>query len=156
VCGFIEATYHDIPTLHDLKATAVDIVIAQVIAENGTKGNLPNSIPVTHFLIHINQTIKGSATPGSNLLIRQQGGENSDGVMYQVVGDPRYTIGQNYVFFLDYWGTSLTSVAGPEGTFVIKNGNVFSMDTVTSQASWVPIRIGGEPLQIFVSEIGAA
>ncbi|MDG6914132.1 MAG: hypothetical protein JRN14_02595 [Nitrososphaerota archaeon] len=150
-------------TLADLTAASQLIVEANV---TGAKIVGVRGVPVTYYNLTILTSIKSNSniSAGTILSMSQIGG-TYNGTTMNLEGYPSLTVGSEYVFFLgdpgsflaqyySAFGTPLISVGGPQGTFVVRGGNVFSLDNVYTQAdAWLPVKASGTPLSQFASEV---
>ena len=153
-------------TLSDLKGASSLVVVANV---TGARTLGPDGVPVTYYNLTVITAIKSNAniTQGTQLLLSQIGG-TYNGTTMHLEGYPALTVGSEYLFFLGSpgsflaqyygaYGTPDISVGGPQGTFLVQGGNVFSLDKVYSQAdAWLPVKADGVPLGQFTSEVQQA
>jgi hypothetical protein len=122
--------------------------------------------------------------PGSVLRVAQVGG-TAGGHTMTLKGYPLLVKGGTYVFFLNLLGGAVApncglacylipdptapylggvdngfapvTVGGPQGVFSVQGGKVYSLDNLYPQDDqWLPIKVAGEPLAQFITEIQQA
>ncbi|MGP8056399.1 MAG: hypothetical protein ACLP9K_02160 [Nitrososphaerales archaeon] len=148
-------------SIGELKQASELILIAQVASVSTSAG--PGGYPVTRYNLTIIRVLVGNSnlTVGGSVSMAQIGGSTQD-VTVRVKGYPTLSQGNSYLFFLSapgsflspYYGTDFISVGGPQGTFIVQNGNVYSLDTIYPQEdAWLGIKASGTPLSQFIAEV---
>ena len=107
--------------LDEMTATAATIFHGKCIG-NETLREPGTKLIVTRTTFTVEEVMKGS--PGTTLTIKQVGGTLPNGDSMQIEGVPTYSVGENYVLFLNGVSTlGLTSPTGlSQGRFNIEMG----------------------------------
>jgi hypothetical protein len=152
-------------TMSALKEASPFVVVANVTSESVTS---VNSIPLTVYQLSVVENIEGpgvNKSAGMMTLPMAQIGGTANGTTVSIEGYPTLSVGSTYVLFLNgpgslypsYYAGYLTSVGGPQGTFLVQRGGVFSLDTVYPKADvWLPIKANDVPLSQFIAEVQAS
>jgi hypothetical protein len=145
-----------------LKDASPFIVVANVTSESITS---VNGIPLTVYQVSVITNIEGpgvNKSAGMTTLPMAQIGGAANGTTVSIDGYPTLSVGSTYVLFLNgpgslypaYYDGYLTSVGGPQGTFLVQRGGVFSLDTLYPKADvWLPIKANDVPLSQFIAEV---
>ncbi|HUP25921.1 MAG TPA: hypothetical protein VNB06_23665, partial [Thermoanaerobaculia bacterium] len=96
IAGTARATSYVMVTDEDLTASAGRIVVGKVTGiDQGSNGGYH-----TDYAVRIQRVLKGE-DPGPAVMLRVLGGEGLDGDELEVIGAPRFTVGEEAIFFLD-------------------------------------------------------
>lgn len=149
-------------TLGDLKNASPFVVVANVSSASVTS---VDGVPVTAYQLSVITNIEGpgvNKSAGMTTLPMAQIGGTANGTTVSVQGYPTLSVGSTYVLFLNgpgslypaYYGGYLTSVGGPQGTFLVQRGQVYSLDTLYPHVdAWLSVKADGVPLSQFISEV---
>jgi hypothetical protein len=169
------------PTMQDMVNHSLLIWLANVTSVTmvAVKG-----APFTIYSIEAIKDLTGypaaSESPPGSLAEAAWFGGTANGTTMTPVGYPTLSVGGIYIFFLtdvdtgiaipnltpSYWeylpsnadaayeGSVFVTTGGAQGLFSIRDGKVYSLDSMYPQAdSWLPIKVDGLPLSAFESEI---
>jgi len=149
-------------TMGQLKDASPFVVVANVTSVSVTS---VAGIPLTVYQLSVITNIEGpgvNKSAGMTTLPMAQIGGTANGTTVSVEGYPALSVGSTYVLFLNgpaslypaYYDGYLTSVGGPQGTFLVQRGQVYSLDTLYPQAdAWLSVKADGVPLSQFISEV---
>jgi hypothetical protein len=152
-------------TMGELKDASPFVVVATVTSASVTS---VAGIPLTVYQLSVITSIEGpgvNTTAGMTTLPIAQIGGTVNGTTVSIEGYPTLTVGSTYVLFLNgpgslypaYYDGYLTSVGGPQGTFLVQRSGIFSLDTVYPKADvWLPIKANDVPLSQFIAEVQAS
>jgi hypothetical protein len=143
----IDVSWAAYQTLSSLKGNSTAIIVGNVTGINGT---ISGGIPYTDFSVAVEQSIKGSLTPKSTVIVRQLGNATTI-----VEGEHLMTIGQQAVLFLTNAQSPNVKyiVGGPQGRFIVQNGTASSLDAIYSDDGWIHVKAHAVPLSQFVQEV---
>ena len=136
-------------TLEEVVANSDAIVVADV--ENCVKVHShPKSkeVRLTDIEVTIERSIKGDMPVGGSATVQLvTSGEDAE---YHLM-----KAGERYVLFLTFnqITSSYVPVGGPQGRFMILDGLVYSLDGIHQDLSYINVKVDGEPLDGFLSEI---
>lgn len=159
----VSPPWHIYSSMSELKEASLFVVEGEVVQESVVS---VMGLPITYYNLTISQAVEANSnvTAGQDISFAEIGGSLANETVV-VSGYPTLSLGQTYVIFLAYPGSNfepylgsyLYPVGGPQGTFIVESGSVYSLNTIfPNEDSWLPIQVGGTPLSQFVSEIGAA
>jgi hypothetical protein len=149
-------------TMTALKDASRFVVVANVTSESVTS---VKGIPLTVYQLSVVESIEGpgvNKSAGTTTLSMAQIGGAANGTTVSIEGYPTLSVGSTYVLFLNgpgslysaYYDGYLTSVGGPQGTFLVQRGGVFSLDTLYPKPDvWLPIKANDVPLSQFIAEV---
>lgn len=136
-------------TMEEVVANSDAIVVADV--EKCVKVHShPKSkeVRLTDFELRIERSIKGDMPIGSTTTVQLvTSGEDAE---YHLM-----KAGERYVLFLTFnqVTSSYVPVGGPQGRFIIVDGLVYSLDGIHPDLSFINVKVEGQPLDDFISEI---
>lgn len=105
-------------------------------------------IRLTDIEVTVERSIKGDMPVGGTATVQLvTSGEDAD---YHVM-----KAGERYVLFLTFSHatSSYVPVGGPQGRFIIVDGLVYSLDGIHPDLSFINVKVEGQPLDDFLSEI---
>jgi len=121
---------NDPDTLKDAGAMADEIVVGTATsAARGTsfsvnargEPNNPQVTPVQDVTFHVNQSVKGDASQGSDITVQRLGDAAG---CFRVAGDEAYQQGHQYLLLLeDGVGSRPPHVVSPEGRYMVRGNN---------------------------------
>ena len=105
-------------------------------------------IRLTDIEVTVERSIKGDMPVGGTATVQLvTSGEDAD---YHVM-----KAGERYVLFLTFSQatSSYVPVGGPQGRFIIVDGLVYSLDGIHPDLGFINVKVEGQPLDDFLSEI---
>ena len=139
-------------TLEEIVANSDAIVIADV--DRCVKVHShpkAKEIRLTDIEVTIEKSIMGDLRPGATVSVQlvTSGEDAEDHVMLA---------GERYVLFLTFnqITSSYVPVGGPQGRFVIVDDLVYSLDSIYPNLGYINVKVDGQPLDYFLSEIEPA
>ena len=139
-------------TLEEIVANSDAIVIADV--DRCVKVHShpkAKEIRLTDIEVTIGKSIMGDLRPGATVSVQlvTSGEDAEDHVMLA---------GERYVLFLTFnqITSSYVPVGGPQGRFVIVDDLVYSLDSIYPNLGYINVKVDGQPLDDFLSEIEPA
>lgn len=108
-------------------------------------------IRLTDFDVTVENSVKGDLPIGRTLTVQLvTSGEDAE---YHLM-----KAGERYVLFLTFnqITSSYVPVGGPQGRFKVVEGLVYSLDGIYPDLSFIRVKVDGQPLDDFLSEIQSA
>jgi hypothetical protein len=108
-------------------------------------------IRLTDFEVRVVKIVKGDLPEGGKVTVQLlTSGSDAD---YHVM-----KAGEQYVLFLSYnqVTSAYSPVGGPQGRFLVKDGQVYSMDAVHSDLGFINVTVDGQALDDFLSDVQGA
>lgn len=147
----IDVSWEAYQTLGSLKSNASSIIVGQVLSVKDTISI--GSVPYTDFEVSVTQSIKGNLAPASSVIVRQLGNRT-----LSVEGEHSLNVGDKVILFLTdspVLGV-MYIVGGPQGHFMLQNGEVNSLDVSYPDDSWIHVQFHNLALSDFIQEVNSS
>lgn len=139
-------------------ARAADVVVVGTVTGSQpfteTIGNkYPTTIHETNFNVSVSRVLKGSASQGSSITVRQTGGGGA-----QVSDDPSFVNGATYLLFMSYSESQrvYTVLSGPFGRFVVNGDTVEDLHHAYPALAITDTNVNGISLDQVQTEVATA
>lgn len=112
---------------------------------DGRSQDVADGLLFTDFSFRVSRGYRGDARDGQDIVVRQTGGIQADGIAVEMRDDPLFAEGVEYLLFLkqDPATGKYFVAGGPDGRFVIRNGLIVTLSDTYKDRHIIDTKLRG-------------